>query len=358
MTGAGPHVLIVGAGIIGASIAWHAARLGARVTIIEAAEPGGIATRQSLAWINASWGNAYDYFRLRQQAMADWRRLERALPAIRVGWVGGLLWDLPAERLRAFAVEHRSWGYDIRLVDRDEAMRIEPRLAEPPELAVHVASEGAVEPLAASRALLAGAQDLGARLVTRTPVRAIAVDDGRARGIVTDGGRVDGDVIVVAAGGATPLLAATTDLALAVDTPANLLVTTTPHQRLLNGLVMAPHLHIRQTEDARFMAVTGVTDRDPDSAARSLLDAMGRLFRNAPALSMASHALARRPIPKGGLPIVGHADAIEGLYIAVTHSAITLAPAIGRLAAEELVRGSRDPLLAPYGVQAHRERAT
>jgi len=44
-----PHVLIVGAGIIGASIAWHLARAGAKVTVIEAGQAGGLATRASWA---------------------------------------------------------------------------------------------------------------------------------------------------------------------------------------------------------------------------------------------------------------------------------------------------------------------
>jgi glycine/D-amino acid oxidase-like deaminating enzyme len=31
------------------------------------------------------------------------------------------------------------------------------------------------------------------------------------------------------------------------------------------------------------------------------------------------------------------------------HSGITLAPAVGRFAAEEILAGRRDPLLTPYG---------
>jgi glycine/D-amino acid oxidase-like deaminating enzyme len=66
-----PNVLIVGAGIIGASIAWHLCRAGARVTVIESGAPGGIATRRSWAWINASRGNPEAYFRLRMRAMRN-----------------------------------------------------------------------------------------------------------------------------------------------------------------------------------------------------------------------------------------------------------------------------------------------
>lgn len=354
MSGAKPHIVIIGAGIIGASIAWHAARAGARITVIDAGEPGGIATPRSLAWINASWGNAPDYFRLRVRAMEEWRRLERELPAIRVGWVGGLLWDLPADRLQAFAAEHASWGYEIRLVDREEVQRIEPQFAEPPALAVHAAGEGAVEPLAATLTLLRTATDLGATVVTGRRVRRIAAVGRQVTGVVTDKGTVDADLVVIAAGIDTPAIAATAGLSLIVDSPPNVLVVTEPHGPLLRGLIMAPALHVRQTADGRLAAATGVDERAPEITARSLLDTIRNLFRSKPALSMASHALARRPIPRGGLPVVGRADAVDGLYVAVMHSGITLAPAIGRFVAEELVEGIRDPLLKPFGLSGSR----
>jgi len=50
-----------------------------------------------------------------------------------------------------------------------------------------------------------------------------------------------------------------------------------------------------------------------------------------------------------GFPAIGRPKGPHGIYIAVMHSGITLAPAVGRFAAEELLQGRRDPLLAPYG---------
>ena len=88
-----PEVVVVGAGIVGASIAWHLTAAGAAVTVIDAVEPGGIATAGSFAWINASWGNPEHYFRLRMHSMAGWRRLAEAVPAVPIAWVGGLCWD-------------------------------------------------------------------------------------------------------------------------------------------------------------------------------------------------------------------------------------------------------------------------
>ena len=97
--------------------------------------------------------------------MDEWRRLERELPEIRVTWVGGLLWELPPGQLEAFAAEHTAWGYDLRRVDAVEAQRIEPRLAAPPDFALHAPGEGAVEPQAAAQTLLAAARSLGATVI-------------------------------------------------------------------------------------------------------------------------------------------------------------------------------------------------
>ncbi len=47
--------------------------------------------------------------------------------------------------------------------------------------------------------------------------------------------------------------------------------------------------------------------------------------------------------------MVGRVDGIAGLYVAVMHSGITLAPAIGRFVADEIMTGQRDALIEPYG---------
>ncbi|TJU91041.1 MAG: FAD-binding oxidoreductase, partial [Mesorhizobium sp.] len=61
--GAAKQVIVIGAGIIGASMAWHLTRAGARVTVIAAdSAAGGVATPNSFAWINATWGNPEPYF--------------------------------------------------------------------------------------------------------------------------------------------------------------------------------------------------------------------------------------------------------------------------------------------------------
>ena len=158
------HIIVIGSGIIGSSIAWHLAKAQIAVTVIEAGDTGGLATRNSWAWINASWGNPESYFRLRERSMLEWRTMDREVPGLAVKWCGGLIWDLEPAALEAYAKEHASWGYGIRRVSRDEILRIEPNVKQVPDFAYHVAEEGMIEPLAAARAMLAGAVSLGARV--------------------------------------------------------------------------------------------------------------------------------------------------------------------------------------------------
>jgi glycine/D-amino acid oxidase-like deaminating enzyme len=51
-------------------------------------------------------------------------------------------------------------------------------------------------------------------------------------------------------------------------------------------------------------------------------------------------------MPADGEPIVGPVVGAPGLYLAVMHAAVTLAPAVGRLIASELVNGTVEPALA------------
>jgi glycine/D-amino acid oxidase-like deaminating enzyme len=349
------HVVIVGAGIIGASLAWHLVRAGTRVTIVEAGAAGGVATSNSFGWLNASWGNPEPYFRLRIRSMAEWHQLKREVPSLPVSWSGGLIWDLPPDKLADFAREHAAWGYGIRSVDRKEAARIEPQLADAPEFALHVAEEGAAEPLAASRALMAAAVAGGAKLLEDRRVTSIRIGRHGVAGVETDAGPIEADMVALAAGVETPPLLATAGVKLPLSAPPGMLVVSRPHRRLLDGLVMAPQLHMRQTADGRLVAGGDFEGNVPSEniadAAATLFSAMQRMLRAGEELSFDRHLLGHRPVPGDGFPAVGAAPGVDGLYVAVMHSGMTLAPAIGRFLADKMLGGRREPLLAPYGLE-------
>ncbi|TPI14771.1 FAD-binding oxidoreductase [Mesorhizobium sp. B4-1-3] len=347
------EVIVIGAGIIGASIAWHLTKAGARVTVISDSGAGGIATPNSFAWINASWGNSEIYFRLRIRAMAEWKRLAKDVPGLPLSWCGGLCFDLPPDRLEAYAAEHSSWGYGIERVDAKRAGEIEPNLVAPPDFAAYVAEEGVAEPVATAKVLLADAERLGARVMVGN-VESLAHAGGKVTGAVVSGQTIRADEIVVAAGTGAPAIVATGDIKLPIETPPGLIVHSRPYKKLLNGLVLADRLHMRQTAEGRIIAGSdfggGEPSENPEADARELFAAMKVMLRDADRLEFDFHTVGYRPTPADGFPIVSRADGVSGLYIAVTHSGITLAPAVGLFATREILEGERDALLTPYGL--------
>lgn len=345
-----PHVLIIGAGILGASLAWHLGEGGARVTVV-AQTPGGTATPNSFAWINASWGNDATYFRLRFDSMGRWRRLEERIPDLGLSWGGSLTYDMTAEELGRYAAEFGARGYPLRLVDEVEARVLEPHLLHPPRLAAFAEAEGAVEHSAAIPALLTAS---GAEIVTST-VHGLDVVGGQLLSVMTDEGPVEADEFVLAAGvGSAPLLA-TLGVELLMDAPAGLILHTTPVRRLLRRLVIAPEIHIRQTLTGEIIAGSDFggsrIERGPLAVAAELLDLIRANVRGAEDVTLGRYSIGYRPTPKDGLPVIGRIPGIARLYVTVMHSGITNAPAIGAYAAEEILADKRHELIEPYGFE-------
>ncbi|MFS8049971.1 NAD(P)/FAD-dependent oxidoreductase [Rhizobium sp. BR 314] len=344
-------VTVIGAGIIGASIAWHLQRKGADVTVI-AQKAGGVATPNSFAWINASWGNPEFYFHFRRRSMNEWKRLAVELPELPLSWCGGLCWDLPEAELDAYAAQHHGWGYGLQPVNRASSAMIEPSLAEPPDYALHVAEEGAVEPLAAAEILLKDATRKGARLLSGIEVRRLLTENGRITGIETTQGTFEADHVVLAAGAATVALAASADIDVPLEAPPGLIVHSRPAPKHLNGLVLMPELHMRQTAEGRIIAGSDFGGSDPagnpEQAADELFGKVKAALRGGEDLALDFYTVGYRPTPKDGLPILGGVDAAAGLYLAALHSGVTLAPLVGLLAAEEILDGRKIAELSPF----------
>jgi glycine/D-amino acid oxidase-like deaminating enzyme len=347
------HVIIVGAGIIGASFAYQLATAGARVTVLDSlSDIGGVATPKSWAWINGSWGNPEPYFRLRHCSMGLWRDLQSAIPGLAVQWCGGLLWDLVPAELEAYVKQQSAWGYGVRIVDGADVRGLEPTLKQVPDVAAHAAEEGAIEPVHAVKCLLAAAHDLGAEIKHGCMVTGFKTTDGKVSGVITRDGVLAADDVVIAAGTATPELLSGLGISFPLDTPDGLLVHSKPVAKILNGLVMAPELHVRQTAQGRLVAGSdfGGTEpgTDPSATARVLFSKMQSMIDGGAELEMNFYTFGRRPTPPDGVSAIGRINGIEGLYMCVTHSGITLAPALGALGAKEILEGERDPLLAPF----------
>ncbi|MCX5479552.1 FAD-dependent oxidoreductase [Kaistia geumhonensis] len=205
-----PHVVVVGAGIVGASIAWHLAQSGCRVTLVEAeAEAGRGVTGRAFGWINLIHGDhsnrrAHD---LQRRAVAAHEALGARLPAAYAGMRrGSLLWlGSPAETA-ALIDRKAAAGADVRPAELAEIERLEPRLRDAPALAAFSPSDMAVDAAGLSQALADGAEALGAVFRRGDTVRSIRLAGDKVTGVETEAGRLEANCVVIAAGPGTASL--------------------------------------------------------------------------------------------------------------------------------------------------------
>jgi glycine/D-amino acid oxidase-like deaminating enzyme len=98
---------------------------------------------------------------------------------------------------------------------------------------------------------------------------------------------------------------------------------------------------------------------DPSAEhAQALLAQAARFFPALAGVPVRRRIVAWRAMSADRLPIVGPVPWLDSLYLAVTHSGVTVAPALGRLVAQEVAAGEPDGLLASFRPGRFAERAT
>lgn len=352
------HIVIIGAGIMGASIGYHLAQAGAQVTILEKGEPGQGTTADSFAWINASRGKKpYHYYRLNLFGIAAWERLEKELDgACKVTWGGSLEWTADKDKaaeINQASQTHQSWGYPLRHVDAEEFKQMEPNLAESDfETAIYTEIEGHVDPVFATHVLLNQAQQLGAILHVGCEVTGIDRPENRAQIVKTSLGDFEADVIVIACGNHSPQIAAMTGLTVPLQNSPGVLVHSKPQTSLINRIVLSPHGHMKQKPDGRI--VLGSSFEGGDGTDNSIKAGQALLKYGAQSLPQLEEVdvekvtLGWRVLPQDKLPIIGFSKHASDVYLAVMHSGITLAPLVGKDAVAEILEGVSLDRLDPY----------
>ena len=328
--GAEADLVVVGAGIVGASVAYHAARAGAVVALVDAGRPGAGVTADSFAWIGTAGVRTGPAAGVRVTATQEYRRLGAELPGLPVTWSGSLSWGTVDGASEA--------GPGQEIVDAATVVTLEPTLRQPPEWAVWAPGDGAVDPVGVTERLVAGARAHGARVHLDTPVTAVRRDAaGRVVGVETAAGSLSGATVVLAAGAATAGLAGPLGVRVPVAPLPSPLFRFRAPAGLVRTVVHNRDFDLRQVAPDRLIAAA-------DSPERTLA-AVRATFHGAENVELLSARIGARPMPADGEPIVGPVADVPGLYLAVMHSAVTLAPAMGRLVARELVDGTAESAL-------------
>jgi glycine/D-amino acid oxidase-like deaminating enzyme len=347
-----PHFLILGAGIMGATLAHRLTTLGQRVTILDAAQPASAASGASFGWVNASFFLSEPHFHLRHAAMQAHVRLASELG--RPATPQGCLWY--EEEGDEFDRTHSTLanlGYLHRLLTRADIAALEPALATPPDRALLFPTESAIDTAALTHNLLAKASAHGASLITGLTATALTTAGDRITGALTPTGPITADHTILATGTGTPALLAALGMTFPMLHRPGAIFRSQPVPPLLHHILATPQQEVRQTPDGALIAPAAAqhqsessdTPPDPREAIDATLHRLRTLFPKVD-IRPAGISLANRPVPGDGLPAIG--PVLPGLSMAVMHSGVTLAPLAAELLAAELTGQGDHPLLAPF----------
>ena len=195
------RVVIVGGGVGGTSIAYHLAQLGERdVVLVDRAELTSGSTFHSAGLVGQLRGSV-SLTRMMMDSVELYRRLGDAC-----GWVecGGLRLACTPEReeeLHRQVGWSRTFGLPLELLSADEAAALFPLMStDGVRAASYLPTDGYLDPSQLTYALAEGAREGGCRIFTHTRVTAIDVEAGRVRGVQTEWGPIEAEVVVNAGG--------------------------------------------------------------------------------------------------------------------------------------------------------------
>lgn len=214
-------VIVVGAGVHGASLAFHLAQRGASVLVLERESVAAGATGRSSGFVRMhydleaevrlAWAS-FPYF-------WDWAsRVGTGDPGfVRTGFLQLVPPGLEAH-LRANVAMQQRLGVPTLLVETDDLRRLVPDLAvDDVAVAAYEPLSGYADPAATASGFLAAARDLGARYLGGCRVERVATEGDRVTGVATDRGPFHAAVVVDAAGAWAGALAATVGLTVPIE---------------------------------------------------------------------------------------------------------------------------------------------
>jgi sarcosine oxidase, subunit beta len=376
-------VAVVGAGLIGCAAAWHLARQGRRVIVLDQYEINRGASGRNAGSLHfqieprmvdvllSDPQRLSELMPVNVQAIDDWRRLPAELQCeLELAMHGGLmLAETDAEHdllVRKVELERRA-GLTVRLLDSLELHRIAPYLSEKIRSASFCTDEGHANPRLVAPAYAAAARAHGVVFQLQSRVNALERYASSWR-LNLQGTQVSAEAVLIAAGAWSKELLRPLGVAVPLTAVGLQMMVTQRTAPLIGHLVqhMGRRLSIKQVDAGNILIGGGWPARlrsggDLGDSADAELQEMAMIGSAA----VAAHTVPATSrlnvlrswsgiacIAPDHLPVLGAVDSLPSMFIAAGGSSFTLGPTYARLISELIGTGKTSMPIGLY----HAER--
>lgn len=356
-------VIIVGGGVIGASIAYHLAKRGQSVTLLERSRLGTEASAAAAGMLGAQsemedTGPLFQWARHSRAMFPELSGELRSLTGIDIGLVReGLLnvalSDAQEQELRAREKLQRAAGERAEWLSAAAAAELEPALSRATRGALYLPEDGQVEAPLLAAAFAQAARVLGAKLQEFAQVQGLLTERDRVIGVMTSEGPLYSDHVVVSAGTWSGQLLAGSGINLPVYPVKGECFSVLTEKPELQKTLFTPGCYIVPKAGGRLLVGATVVPNSYDCkvSLAGLTELMARAKQLMPAIGEAEWEKAwsgLRPQTPDGMPYIGKVPAYEGLFAACGHyrNGILLSPITGKVMAQ-LVSGEDAGNLPP-----------
>ncbi len=197
-------IVILGAGVIGASVAFHLARRKAgKIVVTEKDHVGRGGSGRSSALVRMH----YSYPQEVQLALVSLRMFENWQDVVgepgdfrKTGFVR-IVHPNETDRLKQNVAMQQELGVNVKLITRQELRDLEPDWnVDDVEIAAYEPDSGYGDGAGVANDFLTRARDLGSSYLPRTQATSFVIEDGQVRGVTTEQGEIAAPIVIAATG--------------------------------------------------------------------------------------------------------------------------------------------------------------
>jgi len=373
-----PDVVVIGAGVIGCSVAWHLAQLGAGdVLVLERGQVGNGTSAMSSGILRTHYSVAENV----ELARRSWRFFERfaeeleddeaSAGLVKCGYLIAAPHGDKVEPLRASLAAQVARGIPVQQIDAREARERLPIASfDDAALIGYEPEAGFADATLTATGFARAARRRGVRIREGVAVTGLAVEGGRVRGVHTPEGRIEAGVVVSAQNIWARELAAWTGLAVPLVAERHrvlALAGPAPYTRempVFKDLGSPGMLYGRSYGGAQMLVSEGtageVLDRPDTTQGEVSMDLVAEIGTQVAArfpgweeAALASSWTGVYDVTPDWNPVLGPVPGIEGLVVGFGFSGhgFKLSPAVGRVLAQAALGLPTDVPLAPYAYE-------